>query len=258
LFIALIEQQIYRQFTTLKSKETQKYICLNENNGHFIMKSVKDIDEFCVFNYKVVNFNSYTFSIGSQQTTSKRIVDDVDYKSVDLAADKFGFIMDASIQKNDNREPSLIKHYRSRRFPRQRRRRPGIRLRRRRYHECLASQSSVFHLHTKLTDVVVLSPNIQSYSLFYKVDKLTTTTTTTTKASTSTLKMNTNQKNINFYPKEMKITYKTWLNLRQNHLKRHQRRFHIKNRRLKRKHLILKFQNFKKMRQQRMIEQLNI
>ena len=35
---ALVEQQVYRKFATLKSKQTGKYICLSRHTGNFVLK----------------------------------------------------------------------------------------------------------------------------------------------------------------------------------------------------------------------------
>lgn len=64
----LIEQQIYRKAMTLKSKQTNKYVCYNEKRGNFELKNLSELDKYCIFFYTIKKQNQYSFSIGSTRT----------------------------------------------------------------------------------------------------------------------------------------------------------------------------------------------
>lgn len=51
----------------LKSKQTNKYVCYNANTGNFILKSIHELDRYCVFFYSIQKQNQYTFTIGSNK-----------------------------------------------------------------------------------------------------------------------------------------------------------------------------------------------
>lgn len=65
--VALIEQQVYRNTMALKSKQTNKYVCYNAEAGNFILKSIHELDRYCIFFYSIQKQNQYTFAIGSNK-----------------------------------------------------------------------------------------------------------------------------------------------------------------------------------------------
>ncbi|CAF0831203.1 unnamed protein product [Brachionus calyciflorus] len=83
-----IEKLVYRKFSILKSKQLGKYVCYHQS-GVFILKSLNDLDKFCVFNHHVRAMNAYQFSLGSNQ-------------KVYLSFNKFGRLINPLYNKQIN------------------------------------------------------------------------------------------------------------------------------------------------------------
>jgi hypothetical protein len=75
---------MFRKFTFLKSFKSKKYLCFNYNTHKFMMKSLGEIDKYCVFNLSIKSINEFIFTIGSTN-------------SIDLSFNKFGILNNSKI-----------------------------------------------------------------------------------------------------------------------------------------------------------------
>jgi len=82
----LIELQIHRRMTLLKSKATQEYLCYrmseHSGDGGFVMTHLNNLTRYCVFTFETKYMNEYKFSIGS-----------VENRLVHLAFDRVGHLI---------------------------------------------------------------------------------------------------------------------------------------------------------------------
>ena len=82
----MIELQIHRRMTLLKSKATQDYLCYkmseHSGDGGFVMTHLNNLTRYCVFTFETKYLNEYKFSIGS-----------VENRLVHLAFDRVGHLI---------------------------------------------------------------------------------------------------------------------------------------------------------------------
>jgi hypothetical protein len=114
-----VEKQVYRKFATLKSKQTQKYVCYNHFTAQFSLKFISDLDRNCVFFYMTKSLNEYTFAIGSN-------------KQISFSFNKLG-----QLNYNSNQVNRVVGA-------------PQLQ----NQNECQPSQANQLNIHTKITDYV--------------------------------------------------------------------------------------------------------